>query len=84
VDSAKTEESKYWFPSHARKRSENINADHGADLLMAKGDAPREERLILNIMTNLDLGDKMLDEATDDQQICRIRINSIRSSLSNA
>ncbi len=27
VDSAKTEESKYWFPSHARKRSENAGSE---------------------------------------------------------
>ena len=27
VDSAKTEESKYWFPSHARKRSDNAGSE---------------------------------------------------------
>jgi hypothetical protein len=34
VDSAKTEESKYWFPSHARKRSkENAETLQPAALL---------------------------------------------------
>ena len=32
VDSAKTEESKYWFPSHARKRSENAGSEITANI----------------------------------------------------
>ena len=32
VDSAKTEESKYWFPSHARKRTENAGLDINANV----------------------------------------------------
>jgi hypothetical protein len=32
VDSAKTEESKYWFPSHARKRSDNAGSEMAANI----------------------------------------------------
>jgi hypothetical protein len=52
VDSAKTEESKYWFPSHARKRSENIMAESTTNLLRNAQD----QRVIKKFVANVDLG----------------------------
>ena len=78
VDSAKTEESKYWFPSHARKRSENTAAD-----AINKPPGSTDLQPLKKIRSSLE---KNAREAVEDQEqrIYRVHINSLHSSLSSS
>lgn len=79
VDSAKTEESKYWFPSHARKRSENTAAENSLN------NPPGSSALHLNknVRSSLEKNERNAFE-DQEQQISRVNINSLQSSMSSS
>ena len=78
MDSAKTEESKYWFPSHARKRSENAAAELAVSNMQSKATS-----YPLKLRSSLERGVK--DEIDEqEQRIYRVHINSVQSSMSSS
>lgn len=79
VDSAKTEESKYWFPSHARKRSENTAAEIAVN-------HPPGSTALQPLKKKTSSLERNVREEVDDQEqrIYRVHINSLHSSMSSS